>query len=270
MQQQQKSVDAAVAARYCVDVPPAPNIFAPGSRLGNADTDPDAKLKGALRARPGAAAGTSTNAGASKKVCPARIPDPIFNSVHPATVMVYFENTNGAPSDRMVAKVTDSMGLYTPATVIVPSLDAGQSTSIPVVLREDTQQFLDVNKGPCSTKNVVTVSGTLACEVQKWRDKYFQVAAGTRQPDVFAVSFSVQRGGMEVAGLDAQSSGRPLQSQIVLDPGAAGGSCVVPAKIMYPAGWTIATTSRSVIPDTWDNLFGTGVGSPYTGHLRTK
>lgn len=261
MQQQKKAMDDAVLSHYCVDAPAAVNPFDRSTWPGaKANPNPPAKERGVLRNRPDI--GATLGAIESKKICPLRIPDPIYNSVHPATVMVYVENRNGATSDRLAAKVADSMGLFVPATVIVPSLKPGESTSIPVVLKEDLSQFLDVNQGPCPTQNAITVSGELPCVVARWREKFF---GNGKAADTFSIAFSVKYGPTEVTGLDAQSSGRPLMPQIVLDPGAAGGACIVPAAIRYPAGWTIATTSRSVIPQAWDEFFDTGRGSSANG-----
>lgn len=213
--------------------------------------------------------------GSMKKYCSPRIPDPIFNSVHPATVLVYVENPNARPTDRVLLTVTDSMKLFTPGSAVIPPLRAGQAVSVPVVLDEDLQQFMDFAGGKCPSKNVVTISGELPCPVQQWRDKFFQTGAYYRQQksrNLFRVTFSIGSGAHALAGLDAQSSGRPLKGLIVIDA-EAGGACNVSGTVRYPEGWQITTPARGVVPEDMDNLFEGPPGqegNPNGGLLRKK
>lgn len=238
MQQQKTAVQDAMAKSACIDIP---DLMKPSAK---------------------------------KTYCAPRIPDPIFNAVHPATVMLYFENTNNEPTDAVTAKVTDSKGLYRIGSVVVPSLQPGEHTSVPVLLEEDTNQFLSINHGPCPTTDVVTVSGTNSCPVQRWFDRFYQLdpdhPQGTKVADTFRVVFSVMHGNAELGGLDAQSSGRQLATVFVLD---AGSMCSIPGQLRYPQGWKITTSPRSVMADAWDNLFSQGPndpGNPNNGMLRTQ
>jgi hypothetical protein len=209
----------------------------------------------------------------TKQYCTPRVPDPIFNSIHPATVLVWVENTNSGPTQRILLSVTDSMGLFRPGTVLVPELRPGQGLSVPVILNENTTQFMDYNKGKCSSKDFVTVSGVLPCPMQAWRDKFFQVNEAAPSPDTFRVTFSTGSGAATLSGIDAQSSGKPLPSIIVRDDGAAGGFCAVSSVVSFPPGWTIQTPTRGVIPEKWDNLFAVlpgQEGNPNNGQLRNK
>jgi hypothetical protein len=211
----------------------------------------------------------------TKKYCTPRIPDPIFNSAHPATVMVWVENTNSAPTQRMLLSVTDSMRLYTAATAVVPELAPGQGLSIPVILNEDTKQFMDYNGGKCPSIDVVTISGELPCPMLAWYDKFFQSAtgeSGPKAPDIFRATFTIGSGASTLNGIDAQSANRPLSTIIVPDSAAAGGFCTISGAVRFPPGWQIQTPTRSVIPDRWDNLFtGPGPeGNPANGMLRQK
>lgn len=213
--------------------------------------------------------------GSTKKYCTSRIPDPIFNSVHPATVLVYVENPNSTPTDRVLLTVTDSMGLFKPGSAIVPPLRAGQAVSVPVVLNEDLDKSMDYAGGKCPSKNVVTTYGELPCPVQQWRDRFWQTGAYWRPQkarDTFRVTFSTGAGANTLTGLDAQSSGRPLKGLIVIDP-EAGGACHVPGTLRYPPGWQITTPTRSVVPESVDNLFDGPPGqegNPNGGLLRKK
>jgi hypothetical protein len=207
----------------------------------------------------------------TKKSCQARIPDPIFNSVHPATVMVYVENRNNVATDGIVMNVTDSRGLFNRGTTRVPPLRPGQSLSVPVLLTENTWQFLDINGGKCPTRDVVTVSGEVSCQMQKWYDKFFQGGEFYQrpiQPVTFRVSFRIGSGASEYSGLDAQSSGTPVKSVILVDPEYVG--CSIQGAIRYPQGWQIDTPAKSIIAETWDNLFDEAHPNPNNGMLRTK
>jgi hypothetical protein len=207
----------------------------------------------------------------TKKSCTPRIPDPIFNSVHPATVMVYVENKNNVPTDGIVMNVTDSRGIFNPGRTRVPPLQPGQSLSIPVLLTENTGQFLDINGGKCPTRDVVTVSGEASCQMQKWYDKFFQGGEFYQrpiQPVTLRVSFRIGSGFSEYSGLDAQSSGTPVKSVILVDPEYIG--CSIQGAIRYPQGWQIDTPVKSIIAETWDNLFDEAHPNPNNGMLRTK
>jgi hypothetical protein len=210
--------------------------------------------------------------GVTRRLCPTRIPDPIFNAVHPATVMLYFENTNNVPTDPVTAKVTDSRGLYKTGSVRIPSLPPGEHTSVPVLLEEETDQFLDISHGPCPSEDGVTVSGT-SCQQQRWFDKFYQLGTAYQSPkvsDTFRVTFSVMNGVNEIGGLDERSSGHQLSSMFVID---AGSMCSIQGYLAYPQGWNISTSPRSVMADAWDNLFSQGPndpGNPNNGMLRTQ
>jgi hypothetical protein len=212
----------------------------------------------------------------TKKYCTPRIPDPIFNSAHPATVLVYVENTNSAPTQRILLSVTDSMGLFKPGSIVIPELRSGQGLSVPVILTEDTTQFMDYNGGKCPSKDIVTISGDLSCPMQMWRDKFWQTGGfwkAPKAPDTFRVTFSTGSGAAALSGIDAQSAGRPLPFLVVFEDGAPGGACTVSRVVKFPSGWQTATPTRSVVPDSWDNLF-TGPagqeGNPDNGMLRKR
>lgn len=215
------------------------------------------------------------NQSSTRTYCAPRIPDPIFNAIHPATVMVFVENQNNEPTDSMKLTVTDSMGLYRRGTAIVPSLQPGESIPIPVTLAEDTQQFLKVNGGKCpNPEDSVTIQGEPPCPVLQWRDRFWQLGSyykTNKEADNFRATFSMKLGMSEITGLDDQSSGRSLQTLISLDAQAAGGACSVPGTLRYPQGWKITTRSRSVVPEVWDRLFTGGEGgNPSNGMLRNK
>jgi hypothetical protein len=216
-------------------------------------------------------------AGAAMKLCPARIQDPIFTAVHPATTMLYFENANSEPTDPMIARVTDSRGLFRTGSVRVPSLAPGEHVSVPVILEEDTDQFLDINHGPCPTRDAVTVSGEASCQQQRWLDKFYQLGTAyqtPKAPDTFRVTFrtatTILNGNGELGDLDANSSGRQLANVFVVEPGAM---CQISGSLNYPDGWRISTDPRTVMADAWDNLFSQGPndpGNPSNGMLRAR
>ena len=209
--------------------------------------------------------------------CTKKVPDPIFSSVHPATVMVWVSNPaqNTQPTDRVLMTVSDSWHLYSKTTRVVPPLAPGEGVSIPVVLGEDYARFRKDNGGPCDPNAAVqTQQGTSSyenlstCLQGAWQGEFQQ--PGT---DTFVVTFSTGTGygsGAELAGLDANSNGKQLSSVIVVDPDA--GSCGIPHAVKFPQGWTIATPTYSISPTSWDYFFdsGNGVKSKNTGMLRNK
>jgi hypothetical protein len=209
----------------------------------------------------------------TKTECRNRVPDPIVNSAHPATVLVWVENPNTTPSQRMSMTVRDSMGLFEAGDVLVPSLEPGQGLSIPVVLKENTRQFLVQNGGTCPSKeDAITVSGELSCQMTKWLYRFNQsdFSESGKSADTFTVSFATGQGAAFVGGITEASAGKPLQSLISTDPARAG--CVTSRKIEFPSGWMMTTRSRAVRPDRWDNLFTGGGpdGNPNNGMLREK
>jgi hypothetical protein len=208
----------------------------------------------------------------TKTECRNRIPDPIFNSAHPATVLVWVENPNSTPSQRMSMSVRDSMGLYETGDVLVPSLEPGQGLSIPVVLKENTRQFMVHNGGTCPSKeDAVTISGEFSCQMKKWLYQFNQsdFSEAAKSMDTFSVSFATGQGAAYVGGITEASSGTPLQSIISTDPERSG--CVTSRTIEFPAGWMMTTRSRAVRPDVWDNMFTGGPdGNPNGGMLRDR
>ncbi len=184
--------------------------------------------------------------------CNYKIPDPIFNSVHPATVMVYVNNPNSQSSDRMVLDVKDSMGLFY-GHAIIPTLESGKSISVPVILKEDFSQFKKVNGGPCSDNEATIsyLSGSLAqlpCPVAEWMNKWYQTGNYGNNPkaqDTFTVSFS-RPGSNAIYGLNDQSNGKYVPNTLY--------------KIVYPPGWQITTQGKSIVPDKWDpDMFDGGM-----------
>lgn len=193
--------------------------------------------------------------------CNYKIPDPIFNAVHPGTVMVYITNPNTATTDRMILEVTDSMGLYDKATAIIPPVAPGKGFAVPVLLTENYDQFKAGSGGTCNTNDPVTVTyadGTLAelpCPQEKWTELWksgWQEGSNYPPPDVFTVTFSTVTtncgsGGCLVAsGLTPESSGKLLNTVLVPDPGAPNGVCPTTRYIRYPQGWQMTTVEKSI------------------------
>jgi hypothetical protein len=211
--------------------------------------------------------------------CTHRVPDPIFSSNHPATVMVWVTNPAGnpKPTDRVLMTVADSRHVFSSATRLIPPLAPGESVSVPVVLNEDYSPFLKANGGPCdpnapSTSFDYTSSydNLSTCLQGAWLPGFLQ--AGN---DTFAVTFSNGKNagtqGTELAGLDEHSNGKPLSASIVIDPDAVG-ACGISHSVRFPPGWTITTPSYAINLQSWDYLFSTGNGgkSRNSGMLRSK
>jgi hypothetical protein len=210
---------------------------------------------------------------AMKTECRNRIPDPIFNSAHPATVLVWVENPNSTPTQRMSMSVRDSMGLYETGEALVPSLEPGQGLSIPVLLKENTRQFMAHNGGTCPSKeDAITISGEFSCQMKKWLAQFNQsdFSDVAKSMDTFSVSFATGQGAAYVGGITEASAGKSLQSIISTDPERSG--CVTSRKIEFPSGWMMTTRSRAVRPDAWDNMFAGGGpdGNPNGGMLRDR
>ncbi|MDD5616822.1 MAG: PEGA domain-containing protein [Candidatus Methanoperedens sp.] len=181
--------------------------------------------------------------------CNYKVPDPIYNSVHPATAMIYVNNPNSQPSDRIILEVKDSMGLFY-GTAVIPKLESGKSISVPVILTEDYNQFKKVNGGPCSPDeaSISYQGGSLVqppCPVAEWVNKWKQGGKywkGTMEEDMFAISFKGQFG----MSLNDQSSGKKVPNSFY--------------NILYPQGWQITTQGKSIVPDTWDpDMFAGGM-----------
>jgi len=202
--------------------------------------------------------------------CTKRVPDPIFSSVHPATVMVWVNNPaqNPVSTDRVFMTVSDSWHLYTEEKRLVPPLAPGEGVSIPVVLNEDYNQFRKDNGGPCDpAAPVITYTGSEAsssyenlstCLSGVWQGRFQQ-----NGEDTFMITFSK---GNEIDGLDANSNGKPLSTLILTD-----GSCPVAHALRFPQGWIVTTPSYSIDPENWDYFFDTGKGKSQTnGMLRNK
>ncbi len=121
--------------------------------------------------------------------CNYKIPDPIFNAVHPATVMVYVTNPNADTTDRMILEVTDSMGLYNKATAIIPPIEGGKGFGVPVMLTENYAQFKKIHGGTCDTDNTATVTfadgspAELPCPQAKWMGLSAHEARAYRMDD---------------------------------------------------------------------------------------
>jgi hypothetical protein len=216
--------------------------------------------------------------------CNYKIPDPIFNAVHPATVMVYVTNPNADTTDRMILEVTDSMGLYNKATAIIPPIEGGKGFGVPVVLTENYARFKKINGGTCDTDNTATVTfadGSLAelpCPQAKWMELWksgWVYGQNHPLPDTFTVTFATSATSCgagscpQTSGLTPQSSGKQLNTVLVMDPGAPGGACPTDKYIRYPQGWQMTTQGKSVasFTSTWDPDMFTGSTS---GTLRNS
>ncbi|HVP96765.1 PEGA domain-containing protein [Methanoregula sp.] len=174
--------------------------------------------------------------------CNYKIPDPIFNAVHPGTVMLYITNPNDQATDRMTAEVSDSLGLYEKATAIIPPVGPGQGYAVPVVLTENYDQFKKINGGTCGTDDILA---GLPCPQEKWMELW-----KSDVPDTFTVTFGASTnscgpgGCFAVSGLTPQSSGKLLSSLLVMDPGTAG-VCPTSVYLRYPQGWIMTTNGES-------------------------
>ena len=203
--------------------------------------------------------------------CVNTTPDPIFVSYHPATVMVWVENPNADPTDRVVLTVSDSWNLYNKETRIIPSLKHGEGISVPVVLNENYWQFRKENGGTCVWDGIThtdTYSSSVwtneeYCEHGKWDEKFYQ-----QGEDSFKVTFSVRNasGSAAFANLDETSSGKWTGTFVISDD-----NCITSSSVRYPAGWQIYTTGYSINPQTQDYLFEEkGVVSLTRGYMRKK
>ena len=205
-----------------------------------------------------------------KFTCTKKIPDPIFSSIHPATVMVWVNNPaqNPGTTDRVFITVSDSWHLYSTEKRLVPPLAPGEGVSIPVVLYEDYNQFKKSNGGPCDPNAPVSTYGgsqgsssyenLSTCLQGVWQGRFQQSGE-----DTFVLTFSK---GSELSGLDANSNGKPLSSLILTD-----GSCPSAHTLKFPQGWSVATPSYSINPASWDYFFDNGKGKSKTdGMLRNK
>jgi hypothetical protein len=211
--------------------------------------------------------------------CTNRLPDPIFASIHPATVMVWVSNPaqNSGSTDRVLMTVSDSWHLYHKETRIVPALAPGEGVSIPVVLSEDYDRFMKGSGGSCDPNAASTsysysssYENLSTCLQGAWLGDFLQPG-----DDTFAVTFSngknyAATGTGGFGGLDANSNGKSLGSFFVVDPGA--GSCGSNQyRVLFPQGWSVATPQYSINPNSWDNFFEAGNGpNPNNGLLRNK
>ena len=211
--------------------------------------------------------------------CTNRVPDPIFASIHPATVMVWVSNPaqNSGSTDRVLMTVSDSWHLYRKETRIVPPLAPGEGVSIPVVLSEDYDRFMKGSGGSCDPNAASTsysysssYENLSTCLQGAWLGEFGQ--PGT---DTFTVTFSngknyAATGTGSLGGLDANSDGKSLGSFFVVDPGA--GACGSNQyRVVFPQGWSVATPQYSINPNSWDNFFDAGNGpNMNNGLLRNK
>jgi hypothetical protein len=210
--------------------------------------------------------------------CTNRVPDPIFASIHPATVMVWvsYPAQNSGSTDRVLMTVSDSWHLYHKETRIVPPLAPGEGVSIPVVLSEDYDRFMKGSGGSCDP-NAASISYSYSSSYENlstclqggWLADFGQAGE-----DTFTVTFSNGKnydatGTGSLGGLDANSNGKPLASVINVDAGS--GACSTQYKVVFPPGWSMATPSYSISPTSWDNFFDAGNGpNQNTGLLRNK
>ena len=147
------------------------------------------------------------------------IPDPLYYQAHPANVMVRVTNPNNVKSDQVTMTVSDKGGFYHPAQVMVPSLQPGDSTVIPVILNEDFSKGYEPG---CTATDYVTTksygsSWWIPCFWHNWWE-----AAGKYGPDTFVISFSAKKDGQWIYGLNPSSSGTVLSSQNIFAFDEAG------------------------------------------------
>jgi len=195
------------------------------------------------------------------------MPDPLYNSPHPATVMVRAYNPAGNPrsTSRVTITVTDSAGLYKPRQMAVPLLAPGEGVAIPVVLSEDYAPF----KGGTNCPNdYPDDSSKYPCYMWKWlvhRDN-------DHPSDTFSVSvqyaypMSTGQDSFTLSNLGPDSSGKTLTGLLQMDPGTQ--NCPATSSvIIYPQGWTMKLDGKKVDPESMDPGFLT-VGAA-DGVIRT-
>ncbi|WP_292349212.1 MULTISPECIES: PEGA domain-containing protein [unclassified Methanoregula] len=207
--------------------------------------------------------------------CNDKIPDPIFNSVHPASVLVYVENPNNQYTDRLFLNVTDSKGLFYPSLVPLPPLKPGDAMSVPVVLYENYDPYRKQNGGPCEWNKTAWENNEVetSCPESYWNTKLKQAGE-----DTLIVTFTKNNGTgtnlTAISNLDAGSSGKQIQVGGFIPIGCV--SKGIKGSIRYPDGWQISTTGMTIDPNSWDNLFwrmdkdNNIVYSTDTGYLREK
>jgi len=219
--------------------------------------------------------------GIAETVCTAKIPDPIYASVHPATVLVYVNNPpqNSQATDRVLMTVSDSWGLYSPKTQVIPTLAPGESVSVPVVLEADYHQYLKEFGGYCDPNAPsYTYAGSSSyenlstCLMGQWMGTFEQPGE-----DTFTVTYSNGQAYENVnsgwlSGLNAASNGKSLGFSLTFDKEVVGGACTVGHSLRFPAGWSVSTPSYSINPNKWDNFFyAEGLdANPHNGMLRNK
>jgi hypothetical protein len=216
--------------------------------------------------------------------CNYKIPDPIFNAVHPGMVMVWVSNPNAATSDRMTLEISDSMNLYYKATATVPPIEGGKGFGVPVVLTEDYAQFKKINGGVCDS-NAATVTLEnggqvgLPCPQEQWMELWksgWVSGSYNPPPDTFTVTFSTGPTSCDtgscptMTGLTEQSSGKLLNTVLEMEPG--GGVCPTNKYIRYPPGWQVTTQGKDVasFTTTWDPDMFTGLTGPNLGMVRNS
>jgi hypothetical protein len=173
------------------------------------------------------------------------IPDPLYYQAHPATVVVRVTNPNNVKSDQVTMTVSDKGGFYHPAQVMVPSLQPGDSTVIPVILNEDFSKGYE--PGCTATDYVTTKSYGSSWWIPCYWDNWVE-AAWKYGPDTFVISFSAKKDGQWIYGLNPSSSGTVLSSQNIFAFDEAGQSCpgyISKRVIKYPDGWEIQQKSLS-------------------------
>jgi hypothetical protein len=195
------------------------------------------------------------------------MPDPLYNSPHPATVMVRVYNPAGNPrsTSRVTITVTDSAGLYRPRQMAVPLLAPGEGVAIPVVLSEDYAPF----KGGTNCPNdYPDDSSQYPCYMWKWlvhRDN--DLPSDTFSASVqYAYPMSAGQDSFTLSNLGPDSSGKTLTGLLQTDPGTQ--NCPATSSVItYPQGWTMKLDSKTVDPEAMDPDFLTvGAGD---GIIRT-
>jgi len=167
------------------------------------------------------------------------IPDPLYYQAHPATMMIRVTNPNSVATDQVTMTVSDKGGFYHKAEVMVPSLQPGDSTVIPIILNEDFSKGYEPG---CTATQYVSTNG-IPCYWQNW-----WWAAIKYGPDSFVISYSAKKNGQWIYGLTPASSGTVLSSQNIFAFDEAGQSCpgyTSNRVLKYPDGWGIQQKSLS-------------------------
>lgn len=162
------------------------------------------------------------------------IPDPLYYQPHPAIAVVKVSNPNNERTDKMTLNVKDSAGLFKLKSVYVPSLDPGESTTIPVILDED---FSQVYTPECSKTSYTSTCNPICipCYIDNW-----WMEASKNPMDTFVVSFQTEKDGYRIDEIGPASSGTVLNKSITIQADEAGHLCPPQNGITYlkyPDGW---------------------------------